>query len=438
MPDCELHSVYHWAGQVVPEQSSPFISYACGWSNFVGNAAGDASFASAFASILNATIIISGHSGLALSLRVLISILITLLWSLLNILRIDRIGSVLFFAAFLQVSTLVLIVGIVLANVTKLNPTSYVFSSYHNETGFDNKAYVIIISLLSSLYGFSGYEASAHMAEETSGASRNAPRGMILTVLASGIVGLGYLLVLLYSTTDIDGAINGGSTNAAIQVFDNLLGRPWTIVISCLLLTNVFFAGLSSVAVTARITFALVRDNAFPFSSYFAVIYPIFQTPLRAILAVSILNAGMLLLPLNADGQTAFVSITGVSTVGFQISYMIPILCKAIFQSIPLPYTDMSLGSWSFPCGAVSSLWLLTSSLIFFLPTSSPVTSKNMNYTGVVVVCFICVAMINWFLYSKYIFKGPRRAEYIGKCRLNVDTMNGFSTRYSTFKYAPI
>jgi len=42
-------SVYHWAGMLAPKEWAPIASYICGWFNFIGNAASDASFAYGFA-----------------------------------------------------------------------------------------------------------------------------------------------------------------------------------------------------------------------------------------------------------------------------------------------------------------------------------------------------------------------------------------------------
>jgi amino acid transporter len=53
-------SVYHWSAQLVPLQYAPLASYTCGWFNFVGNAAGDASFAFFFAQFFNSAISVSG------------------------------------------------------------------------------------------------------------------------------------------------------------------------------------------------------------------------------------------------------------------------------------------------------------------------------------------------------------------------------------------
>ena len=47
-------SVYHWAGQMGPPEWGPLSSFVCGWFNFLGNAAGDASFAYGFANVSDA------------------------------------------------------------------------------------------------------------------------------------------------------------------------------------------------------------------------------------------------------------------------------------------------------------------------------------------------------------------------------------------------
>jgi amino acid transporter len=52
--------VYYWTGQVVPREHVKLASYICGWFNFFGNAAGDASFAYSFAGLFNAAVTVSG------------------------------------------------------------------------------------------------------------------------------------------------------------------------------------------------------------------------------------------------------------------------------------------------------------------------------------------------------------------------------------------
>jgi amino acid transporter len=58
---------------------------------------------------------------------------------------------------------------------------------------------VVLIGLLNACYGFSGYEAGGHMAEETVNSSKSAPKGIIYACIATALTGFLYLLGLLYS-----------------------------------------------------------------------------------------------------------------------------------------------------------------------------------------------------------------------------------------------
>lgn len=56
-----------------------------------------------------------------------------------------------------------------------------------------------MIGILMSLYGMSGYESGATLAEETEHASKSAPRGIIYAIVVSSVIGLIYILGLLYA-----------------------------------------------------------------------------------------------------------------------------------------------------------------------------------------------------------------------------------------------
>jgi choline transport protein len=84
---------------------------------------------------------------------------------------------------------------------------------------------------------------------------------------------------------------------------------------------------MSSVTVTSRIGFAMARDDAFPWSSWLKVVNPWVGVPLRVVLLVVIFDVLLLTLPLATP--LAFAAITSITTIGFQISYAIPILQRA-------------------------------------------------------------------------------------------------------------
>lgn len=412
-------SVYHWAAQVVPEEQAPLWAYITGWANFLGNAAGDSSFAFSFALFLNAALESSGVEPFGHEATVGIAICMLIVWSCLNIFRVDRVAFINNFAAFFQVTTLFMIIICVSVIPSDLSSGNDVFARYYNDSGFKSPVYVVLIGMLFGVYAFTGYESPAHMAEETHGSSVNAPYGIIYTCLASGIVGFGYIAALLFATRNIHDVVDGDNSSVPINVFITACGGIWGRALAWLLVINIFFGGVSSVAVTGRITFALMRDKAFPHHEFFAQVHPTLQTPINSIVFVCVVGICFLLIGLDPkNGNAAFDSVLSLCTIGFQTSYALPIALRLYFNLPGFPQTPMDLGRWSRPVCAVSCFWLIGTSVVFFFPQQAPITAHSMNWSSVVVLCVVLVCGINWIYNSRHSFKGPKRVVLAeGGCR---------------------
>ena len=101
---------------------------------------------------------------------------------------------------------------------------------------------------------------------------------------------------------------------------------------SILLAINVYLGGFSHMTVTTRIVFAMSRDGAFPGSKYIYGVNGKSQLPIKSIFFVFVIDSLLVLLPLISD--TAFSAITQISTIGYSISYAIPIIFKYIYVLI--------------------------------------------------------------------------------------------------------
>ena len=66
------------------------------------------------------------------------------------------------------------------------------------------------------------------------------------------------------------------------------------------------------------------------------------------------------------------------------------------------------LGRWSRPIGIVSVAWVVIITILFMLPTASPITLKTFNYTVVAVVAVLGFAGIWWAVSARKWFTGPR------------------------------
>ena len=106
----------------------------------------------------------------------------------------------------------------------------YVFGETINNSGFSGAnfgdfmfLYVFGIGLLMAQYTITGFDASAHMAEETRQASRTAAVGMVMSVVVSVIFGFFLLLAVTFAIPDTQGVIDAGGY-AVTYIWETSLG----------------------------------------------------------------------------------------------------------------------------------------------------------------------------------------------------------------------
>jgi len=176
-----------------------------------------------------------------------------------------------------QVFSDFIVIVAVLSASSSFSSNNFVWNTFVDNSGLEgtNTWYIYLIGLLNACYGFSGYEAGGHMAEETKNASVAAPKGIIFTCIASGVVGFSFIISLLYSMGgDLNNTIDGESESAIVNIFMIVFkNRNTSLAITCILIGDLFFAGFSSMTVTSRIGFSMARDGAVPFSKFFSVVY---------------------------------------------------------------------------------------------------------------------------------------------------------------------
>jgi len=232
----------------------------------------------------------------------------------------------------------------------------------------------------------------------------------------------GYFDCTVYNCTQIQ-EIYGNNTAISndTAVSDNILtnlfffstGFHGALGLLFIILINLFFAGASSTTITSRISFALARDEAFPFGKHIAKISKVTDSPLYVCLLVFVVDC--LILSLSFINQSAFFAITGLSTMFFQWSYAIPIFTRVtVRRNMIFPHDQgFALGWLSIPIGWCACVWLFVTGIFFFWPFNYPVNSQNMNYVPVVFGFIVLVALIYWIVYARNHFKGPPRQKNV-------------------------
>jgi amino acid transporter len=268
-----------------------------------------------------------------------------------------------------------------------------------NGTGFP-LWYAVMLGLLLAQYTYTGYDASAHMSEETVGAATRAPWGVVMAVVVSAIAGYALLLGLAAAVPDLGAA--GGYINPVLYILESRLGFVLGTLFFLIAVGAQFFCGMSSITTNSRMVYAFSRDGAVPGSKIWHRLDK-GRTPRNAII-FSAVFAFLLAVP-SVVSQVAYVAVTSIAVIGLYIAYVIPILLRLKAKDFkPGPW---NLGKWSRPIGIVSIAWVAFITILFMLPTASPITVQSFNYTPVVVLGALAVLVIAWFAGARKWFKGP-------------------------------
>ena len=79
---------------------------------------------------------------------------------------------------------------------------SYVFTHFETSpesTGISSIPYSVILSILLSIYSLYGYDAAAHLTEETKGADRTGPTAILSSLGIISVLGWAYYIALTFS-----------------------------------------------------------------------------------------------------------------------------------------------------------------------------------------------------------------------------------------------
>ena len=194
-------SVYNWAGELSHQKNAPVVSYTAGWLNLLGNATSAVGYSFGFGQFVAALYnIVNPNDALSLGFQVLFAMSGTLLMAFANTHRIDHQGWLNFFTLVFSVGSLIAVCTALVASDSPKQSLHWAFTTTYNATGFSSFVYVVLTGTLTLLFGVAGYEASAHLAEETSNPRRVAPWGMVFNILSTCVFGFVYLLILVLNT----------------------------------------------------------------------------------------------------------------------------------------------------------------------------------------------------------------------------------------------
>ncbi|CAM0885242.1 unnamed protein product [Alopecurus aequalis] len=411
--------LYYWSAKLAGQNWAPFASWITGW-YVLAQWAGTTSVDFSLAQLIQVIILLgtggANGGGYLASKYVVLAIygLVLFLHGLINNLPIHWLSWFGYLGAFWNVAGILVLAILIPAVAKERASVEFIFTHFNTDNGMGvhSKVYILAVGLLMSQYSVLGYDASAHMTEETKNADRSGPVGIITAVALSSIFGWIYLVALTSMVVDIPYLLspdNDAGGNAIAQAlyttFRSRFGSGAGAV-ACLWVIAVamFLCGLASITSNSRMGYAFSRDGAMPFSHVLHRVSK-HEVPLNMVW-LSVMVAFVMALT-SLGSQVAFQAMASIATIGLYISYALPIFFRvttARKSFIPGPF---HLGRYGVIVGWTAVLWVSFVTVLFSLPVAYPVAKDNFNYTPVAVGGVLLLSIGAWVFHARFWFKGP-------------------------------
>ena len=396
--------LYYWAAKLAPS-GGPAWSWFTGWFNLIGQIAVTAGIDFGAALFLNAFLDLQWGFAATPGHTILLLAIILFAHGALNTFGVRFVAVLNNISVWWHLIGVAVIVGILIFVPAQHQDASFVFGHFVNQTGWGSPVYVFALGLLVAQYTLTGYDASAHMTEETMNAAKAGPRGIVTSILVSLVAGWILLIGLTFAIQDYDGALASGTGVPPAQIFIDATGATTGKFLLLICIGAQLFCGMASVTANSRMIYAFARDGAIPGSKFWHNINKRTQTPTNA---VWLATGGAFLLALPyLWSKTAYAAVTSIAVVGLYVAYVIPVFLRVrkgdAFEAGP-----WNLGKWGKPIGIIATAWVVFIFVLFMLPQASPVNVDSFNYTPIAVLVVLGFAGIWWLVSARKWFTGPK------------------------------
>ncbi len=304
---------------------------------------------------------------------------------------------ILIVAAALTVAMLAFAPAIDLARlVTLTNYSGAAGGDVWPQTG--NVGWLFLLGFLLPAYTVTGFDASAHAAEETLDAARHVPRGIVRSVIVSGLAGW-VMLSAVVATVPDPAAVAAAGKHAFHESVRQVLGggMSWTLLALGIVIAQ-FFCGLATVTSASRMAYAFARDGGLPFSGKVRRVSERFRTPAVAIWTVSLLSIAFV------AHARAYSAIAAAGTMFLYVSYVIP----AALGLAAYGRSWTRMGPWNLGPAAYRTLAVISifgCGLILAIGVQPP----NEQNLWTVAAALTLTALV-WLAYERNHFRGPPHA----------------------------
>jgi amino acid transporter len=336
---------------------------------------------------------------------------------LLNLNGVRLLGAINSISAWWHMAGVAVIVVVLAVVPDHHQSASFVFTKTLNASGFGGHNFatpvfwfVFGIGLLMAQYTYTGYDASAHMSEETRSASRAAAIGVVMSVVMSVIFGFILLVAVTFAIPDVQGTLNAGAFDIT-YIWKTSMSTRWAEFLLLIACVAQFFCGLASVTAASRMMFAFSRDGAVPGGQFWRKVSRM-RVPVYSVIAISVLSWA-LMLPTLANGAIGYLVGTSIAVIGLYIAYAVPIYLRwrAGDSFVPGAWSLGKHYKWINP---LAFCWVILIVILFLMPTvptgipwHTGFDWNVVNYAPITVGGVLLLVGTWWLISARHWFKGP-------------------------------
>ena len=285
---------------------------------------------------------------------------------------------------------------------------------------------VVPFGFLLTQYTITGFDACAHLSEETAKASTAAAKGIWQSILYSVLGGYILLLCVVFA---IPNGEDGNPDNAGVggggvaYIFTQALGNNWAAFVLFISASAQVFCATSCMTSASRMTFAFSRDGAMPGSRLWQKLTTK-RVPANAVMLVAICCAivtAPALIEVNVGSPdaplilpVAFYAVTSIAVIGLYLAFAVPIYLRwrhgENFETGA--WTNGAKYKWMNPIAVAEIVIVSVYLMLPFIPAANPFRDefewKYMNYAPVVTLGALLILVVWWEVSAKNWFKGPK------------------------------
>ena len=259
--------------------------------------------------------------------------------------------------------------------------------------------WAFVLGFLMAAYTVTGYDASAHTAEETMDAEHLVPWGMVMAVAVSGVFGWLMIGAITLAIPDLPATLRSG--HAVVYVMEQGLPRWLNLMLLAIISAAQYFCGLATVTSASRMIYAFARDGGLPGWQLWKQVSPRFRTPAPAIW----LSVGLAVVFTVCVKN--YSTITCAATVALYVSYAIPIALGIFARGGRWATPGVwSLGAFGRPVASIAVVWAVFVTVILVQPPND-LAGRVLAGCGAGLAAY-------WFGFARRHFRGPPAALLTG------------------------